>query len=435
MEPFHHQNLEKVYTFVQQVNGDMTCGKRLQITTKQLRLETGFPGPFTDVPYQQMSLCATKSWIKSLWAICAEYQISIHDSFGTIPLSREQDLFLMPLFAKFIRDPATLEILNECRMFLKAVTLADICSMDGRHISVLAFTGLRQSQALHRFNWPHQPPALPQTHWNLWQEKLLELFIQVGSKDYLLNKPLGQWLIDPTKHWTWFLEPTEGHIYELTQNSEYEVYIPSVPHRSGARGTIYHHHHTNAERPTSAMTCTVMPRANTDQGNLREVTSQPSPQMVEPEAMPPTSLKQAHAQLNARDQWAATNVTCEDNGLSLAKLIKNGNAIAVSDGSSGSGIATSSFVLTSCKKKDEAKTKTTKGSNTAPGSPDDQDSYRGEVVGMAGAVRTAKMICEVHNITEGSLEIGLDGDSAMKAVFAEGDPKPKDPCYDMILDV
>lgn len=54
---------------------------------------------------------------------------------------------------------------------------------------------------------------------------------------------------------------------------------------------------------------------------------------------------------------------------------------------------------------------------------------------MAGAVTTTKMICEVHNITEGSLEIGLDGNSAMKAVFAVKDPKPEDPCCGMILDV
>jgi hypothetical protein len=74
-------------------------------------------------------------------------------------------------------------------------------------------------------------------------------------------------------------------------------------------------------------------------------------------------------------------------------------------------------------------------SNTAPGSPDDQDSYRGEVAGMAGVVTTAKMICRVHNIKEGSLEIGLEGDSAVKAVFVVKDPKPEDPCYNVILDV
>jgi hypothetical protein len=183
--------------------------------------------------------------------VCVGHLCRIPDfnthSFGTFLLSREHDLFIMPLLAKFIQDLATLAILNECRMFLKAVTLADICTMDGRPISLLAFTGLGRSQALHHFNWPRQPPALPQTRWNLWQEKLLELFIQVRSKDYLLNKPLGQWLIDATKHWTWFLDPIEGHIYELTQNLEYEVYIPSVPHRSGARGTVCDHHHTNAE--------------------------------------------------------------------------------------------------------------------------------------------------------------------------------------------
>ena len=168
---------------------------------------------------------------------------------------------------------------------------------------------------------------------------------------------------------------------------------------------------------------------------LLGVSSQPKPQLVESETMPPTSSKQAHAQLNPLDQWAAPNVTCEDNGKSLAELIKNGKAIAASNGFSGSGIVTSSFVLTSRRKKDESNTKPAKGSNTTPGSPEDQDSYRGEVAGMAGAVTTPKMICEVHNVTEGSLEIGLDGDSAMKAVFGEKNRKPEDPCCDMILDV
>jgi hypothetical protein len=66
MEPLHHQGLQKLCTFVHQVNQNTTCGQHIQITTEQLRLETGYPGPFTDVPYSSVGPCATPSWIKSL---------------------------------------------------------------------------------------------------------------------------------------------------------------------------------------------------------------------------------------------------------------------------------------------------------------------------------------------------------------------------------
>ena len=387
-----------------------------------------------DVPYKQMALCTTESWIKSVWAICAEYQISMHDSFGTFALSRDHDEFLMPLFAKFIQDPAILATLNECRMFLKALTLADICTMDGRHIFAIGIHWPETTTSTALFQLAPTTSSIAENPLEHVATKLMELFIQVGSRELLLNKPLGKWLIDPTKHWTWFLEPMEGTIYELNKTLDYEVYIPSVPHRSRARGTAYHHHHTTAERPTSAVPCTVMPKTK-DQVILLGATSHTLPQLTKPEIPPPTTLKQAYEQLNPLDQWAAPNVTCEDNGHSLAELIKKGKVIAVSDGSSGEDIATSSFVITSHKKRDEANTKPAQGSNTAPGTPDDQNSYRGEVAGIAGVVATTKMICNVHDITEGSLEIGLDGDSAMKVVFREKNPKPEDPCCDMILDI
>lgn len=71
---------------------------RLQITTELLRLETGHPGRFTDVPYDLMHQCATPSWIKSLWETCHKMNISIAEPFGDLQLARERDQFLMPLF-------------------------------------------------------------------------------------------------------------------------------------------------------------------------------------------------------------------------------------------------------------------------------------------------------------------------------------------------
>ena len=190
MEPKCHQELEKIKTLVQEVNTQRRCGTRMQITTEQLRLETGFPGPFTDVPFHKVSPCTTDSWIKTVGEACYSYDISLHDKFGALQLARAFDQFLMPAFAK-ICTKEELVMLNLCRLFLEVVTLADICTITGDRISQAAFEGLRQDQGLHKYNWPRHPPSLPTEYWNLWQTKIQALFTQFGSHSLKLNKPLG----------------------------------------------------------------------------------------------------------------------------------------------------------------------------------------------------------------------------------------------------
>jgi len=41
----------------------------------------------------------------------------------------------------------------------------------------------------------------------------------------------------------------------------------------------------------------------------------------------------------------------------------------------------------------------------------------------------------VHNVTEGSLEIGLDGEEAVKSIFSDNDPTVDAPCFDLIMDI
>ena len=52
-----------------------------------------------------------------------------------------------------------------------------------------------------------------------------------------------------------------------------------------------------------------------------------------------------------------------------------------------------------------------------------------------GLVVSIGLICKSYNITQGSVEIVLDGEEAMKAIFAEEDPKVDAPCYDIIKDI
>ena len=70
MHFWYLQELTHLGDLVHQVHKDSNCGKRYQITTEQLRLETGFPGPITSVPYAAMGPSVTDSLIKTLWSSC-----------------------------------------------------------------------------------------------------------------------------------------------------------------------------------------------------------------------------------------------------------------------------------------------------------------------------------------------------------------------------
>jgi hypothetical protein len=52
-----------------------------------------------------------------------------------------------------------------------------------------------------------------------------------------------------------------------------------------------------------------------------------------------------------------------------------------------------------------------------------------------GIIVSLKMICEIHHIANGQVEIGLDGKEAMTAVFSEYHSNPDDSCYDLIQDI
>jgi hypothetical protein len=124
-----------------------------------------------------------------------------------------------------------------------------------------------------------------------------------------------------------------------------------------------------------------------------------------------------------------------DEGLFLVNLLQTNEVIAVSDGSHENGLSNSAFIITTRSQKLELITPTVMGRNCVPGAPTDQQFHRGELGGIMGIVVTLGFLCKIHHVTSGSIsiEIGLDGEEAMKSVFAEWDPKPYDADYNLII--
>ncbi len=54
---------------------------------------------------------------------------------------------------------------------------------------------------------------------------------------------------------------------------------------------------------------------------------------------------------------------------------------------------------------------------TVPGTAKDQSAYRSELAGLYCILLGAKQLCEFFNITQGSIELGCDGQSALDKAF------------------
>jgi hypothetical protein len=72
--------------------------------------------------------------------------------------------------------------------------------------------------------------------------------------------------------------------------------------------------------------------------------------------------------------------------------------------------------------------------NSIPGETEDQSSYQSKMGGVSGIIEAAGIICALYAIQSGVMEVGLDGDQAMKSIFGSWPLHPKQPDYDLLKD-
>ena len=89
-----------------------------------------------------MHSLTTDSRIKTLWKYCCDNGLSIEDPFGDLAGVRANDVLLMPHFEqKYGLDSPLLKRLNQCRMQLHAVSLADLCPTRGDRMLKVGYEG------------------------------------------------------------------------------------------------------------------------------------------------------------------------------------------------------------------------------------------------------------------------------------------------------
>ena len=156
---------------------------------------------------------ATECWVKSTWKFLSEHDLKIRDEAGgSLRLQRENDCFIIPWLFQHNFRGKDLAMLNRCRIYLQATTLADLVEGNGNRLRREAWDGtgpIGQS----RFAWPIQGKP-PKQAWLRWQCALAKAF-GVHMPGWKLEVPLGRWLYHELARldWEWFLSEEDERLY------------------------------------------------------------------------------------------------------------------------------------------------------------------------------------------------------------------------------
>jgi hypothetical protein len=212
LHPWYHQEIVHLLVCLEQTTIGGITGHQISATMEQMRLEVGLPGWFTDHDFDIWEATLTNSWIKTVWKFAHRFKLAIQDSKTKLSLHRSNDCFLMEEFASAGYREQDLAHLNICRMFLHAVAISDIATINGAEITLAAWEGRRAPTTGSTFSWPRVQSSLLESYWNTWRRAIRHCFLRPGSSR-LIRQRLGKWNSPPAR-WEWFYSPSEDRLYK-----------------------------------------------------------------------------------------------------------------------------------------------------------------------------------------------------------------------------
>jgi hypothetical protein len=112
------------------------------------------------------------------------------------------------------------------------------------------------------------------------------------------------------------------------------------------------------------------------------------------------------------ENWCFEHLDLRDDGATFSKAIQDGDAIGISDGSFQDQYGTAAWAL-----EELGSSGRIVGSAMAPGTAKDQSAYRSKLTGIYCILLCAKKLCEYFKITQGSIELGCDGQAVLDKAF------------------
>jgi len=406
---YHSWAYQHVAVLLKHGQRQSVTGKLLRNSIERHQLEAGTQDPVLSSSFADYGQYATRTWVKSTWRFLSTYDVRVDLHHTTPKPRREHDESIMSSFVRAGVSQPLLRRANRCRLFLQALTVADIATGDGRAIRRDAWGGVPDHHLnLRRFNWAPQGRPGAQD-WRAWREALNMALLRprgtTGDIDPPLRTTLGRWFPETDTPWKWFLHRTRNVLYEWT-GFRWKLWRPAG---RSSRRCKRQRWVPGDERVAAPLTGDLLRTTVLHRGSDRGIwTTGRAETITTAEDQRPRNLLERLRQGPPSRIWATEACLVEDNGERFAEAIRAGTAIAVSDGSFKDKFGTAACIF-----QDESGAGRFVVLNVAPGGPDDQGAYRSELSGLYGIVCTLEQVCIEHSITQGAVTIGCDGEEAL----------------------
>ena len=135
-------------------------------------------------------------WVEATWITDIKRFLSTIDAgldFTDIwhpQIQREGDVFIMDSIQDSMED-SHIQQVNRCRIFLEALTLADITTPDGTQLDSNIIIGRKNKSNYSNLDWPTQNSICAEG-WKVWTTFLQQEYCNPNSNT--LKRPLGDWI-------------------------------------------------------------------------------------------------------------------------------------------------------------------------------------------------------------------------------------------------
>jgi hypothetical protein len=409
---FTLQEITRIKDLIFHTVNHTTTGKLGLSSLEILHIELGSFAPLDNLPFTTWSSLITPSLIKSTWEFLDCYGFSLRTSI-TCEWPREGDCYLMPAFLTMVTDSYQLQLLNLCRLFLRALFLSDIVDGSGKFILEEAWRGSRPIRPDRLESWPNQqrPPAQA---WDLWRQTIKKVFLCRG---FWLRTPFGPWR-QLDQAWPWYFCTHSRSLYHLSHKQWQRFDIvqdrpvrPTFCPQGIASEAPCSPHHATVYHSSSSLICSGFGQ-------------------IQPNPTSPETFDDYLSNLDKDRQWCVeflrlTKGTWED----VISSLQAGTLYVISVGSFVASYLTGAFIM-----EDHSNTCQVQNCVIAPGRATDMSAYRGELSGIYASVFLIYSLCKFFQITDGSVELGCDGQSALTQAFMQYTPHSVDcPSYDLIM--
>ena len=111
-----------------------------------------------------------------------------------------------------------LKILNIMRSSIKATTLSDICTAEGRSITFQAWTLTSSNELREDYDWPRVPTEFSEAQIKIWQQALTKTFLQPhannNNRRLKISSILGHRICSSVREkWKWFYSAYYESLY------------------------------------------------------------------------------------------------------------------------------------------------------------------------------------------------------------------------------